>query len=137
MAAHSGIKHEKPYPKRVRPPLIDIFGTVMLVGLALVPLIALLLPMAVIVIVSFDSGPILRFPPEVFSFERYAGILELDGFLDSVRLSLIVASIVVIIDLLLHGMLENNKNLMLEKHMTMKIIQIQLNLALLKVKNMK
>ena len=57
--------------------------------------------MAVIVIVSFDSGPILRFPPEVFSFERYAGILELDGFLDSVRLSLIVASIVVIIDLLL------------------------------------
>jgi ABC-type spermidine/putrescine transport system permease subunit II len=55
----------------------------------------------VIVIVSFDAGPILRFPPEVFSIERYAAILELDGFLDSVRLSLIVALVVVGIDLIL------------------------------------
>lgn len=101
MATNSSIKQKSQYPKRIRPPLIDIFGGVLLVGLAFVPLIALLLPMAVIVIVSFDSGPILRFPPEEFSFERYAGILELDGFLDSVRLSLIVASIVVLIDLLL------------------------------------
>ncbi len=101
MAAHSKLKQEHSYPKRVRPPLIDIFGTVLLLGLALVPLFALLLPMVVIVIVSFDAGPILRFPPEVFSIERYAAILELDGFLDSVRLSLIVALTVVGIDLIL------------------------------------
>jgi putative spermidine/putrescine transport system permease protein len=101
VAAHSKLKQEHSYPKRVRPPLIDIFGTVLLLGLALVPLFALLLPMVVIVIVSFDAGPILRFPPEVFSIERYAAILELDGFLDSVRLSLIVALTVVGIDLIL------------------------------------
>lgn len=101
MAAHSGVKGASAHPKRVPPPLGDIFGAIILVVLALIPLIALLLPMAVIVIVSFDSGPILRFPPESFSFERYAGILKLDGFLDSVRLSVIVAAAVVVIDLLL------------------------------------
>jgi ABC-type spermidine/putrescine transport system permease subunit II len=85
----------------VRPPLGDILGGIFLVTLALIPLVALVLPMAVIVIVSFDSGPMLRFPPETFSFERYAGILELKGFLDSVRLSVVVASLVVGIDLLL------------------------------------
>ena len=94
MAANVDLEKKNSYPKKVRPPLIDLFGTVLLVGLAIVPLIALLLPMAVIVIVSFDAGPILRFPPEVFSFERYAAILELDGFLDSVKLSVIVAIIV-------------------------------------------
>ncbi|MDX1413792.1 MAG: ABC transporter permease [Candidatus Promineifilaceae bacterium] len=95
------VKQKPTYPKRVRPPLIDIFGTVLLLALAFVPLFALFLPMAVIVIVSFDSGPILRFPPEAFSFERYAAILELGGFLDSVRLSIIVALAVVAIDMLL------------------------------------
>jgi putative spermidine/putrescine transport system permease protein len=88
-------------PRRVRYPLSDILGASLLVVLALIPLIALLLPMAVIVIVSFDSGPILRFPPEAFSLERYAAILELDGFLESVRLSVMVALVVVAIDLLL------------------------------------
>ncbi len=101
MATHSGISQTVTHPKRVYPPLIDIFGGILLVVLALIPLIALILPMAVIVIVSFDSGPILRFPPETFSFERYAGIIKLKGFLDSVRLSVIVASIVVAVDLLL------------------------------------
>ena len=88
-------------PKRVRPPLIDLFGTALLVILSIIPLVALLLPMAVIVCVSFDSGPILRFPPENFSFERYAAILKLRGFLDSVWLSLSVGAIVVVSDLIL------------------------------------
>jgi ABC-type spermidine/putrescine transport system permease subunit II len=101
MATHSSISQTVTHPKRVYPPVSDILGGVLLVFLALVPLAALLLPMAVIVIVSFDTGPILRFPPETFSFERYAGIIKLDGFLDSVRVSVIVASIVVGIDLLL------------------------------------
>ena len=87
--------------KRVIPPFSDIAGSAILVLLSLVAVLALLLPMAVIVIVSFDTGPILRFPPQDFSFERYAAILELPGFLDSVRLSVSVASIVVAIDLLL------------------------------------
>lgn len=101
MEKRSELEQENPYPKRVRPPLIDIFGTILLIFLALVPLIALLLPMVVTVMVSFDSGPILRFPPEEFSFERYAAIADLDGFIDSVRLSVLVAFAVVAIDLLL------------------------------------
>lgn len=94
-------KRSKLNPKRVRQPLIDIFGTILLVGLALIPLVMLLLPMVVTVMVSFDSGPILRFPPEDFSFERYAAIVDLDGFIESVRLSVLVALAVVSIDLLL------------------------------------
>jgi putative spermidine/putrescine transport system permease protein len=101
MAAYPSMKESATYSKRVRPPLSDIFGAILLVGFAIIPLVALLLPMAVIVIVSFDSGPILRFPPETFSFERYAGILKLRGFLNSVRISLIVATAVVAIDLML------------------------------------
>ncbi|MGW8249549.1 MAG: ABC transporter permease [Anaerolineales bacterium] len=101
MAAYSSVKDTGTRVKKVYPPISDVIGAILLVGLALVPLIALVLPMAVIVIVSFDSGPILRFPPEVFSFERYAGILKLNGFLDSVRISVLVASAVVAIDLLL------------------------------------
>lgn len=86
---------------RVKTPLIDIFGTILLVIFTLIPLFALVLPMVVIVIVSFDTGQILRFPPEAFSFERYRAILNLRGFLNSVKISLSVAAIVVIIDLLL------------------------------------
>jgi len=88
-------------PKRTRLPLIDLFGTALLVILSIIPLIALLLPMAVIVCVSFDSGQILRFPPENFSFERYVAILKLRGFLDSVFLSVSVGAIVVVCDLIL------------------------------------
>jgi len=87
--------------KRVFPPFSDIAGAVILILLSLVTVIALILPMAVIVIVSFDTGPMLRFPPQDFSFQRYLDILDLPGFLDAVRLSVIVASIVVAIDLLL------------------------------------
>lgn len=101
MEKRSELNGESPYPKRVRQPLIDIFGTVLLIVLALVPVVMLLLPMIVTVMVSFDSGPILRFPPEDFSFERYAAIVDLDGFVESVRLSVLVALAVVSIDLLL------------------------------------
>lgn len=101
MAAYTSVKENKTSPKKVHPPISDIFGAMLLVLLAIVPLIALLLPMAVIVIVSFDTGGILRFPPQAFSFERYANILQLDGFLDSVKLSVGVALAVVAVDLLL------------------------------------
>ncbi len=101
MATHSVVDHHRLAQQRARRPLGDILGGAILILLAVIPLLALLLPMAVIVIVSFDAGPILRFPPETFSFERYGEILELSGFLDSVRLSLYVATMVVIADLLL------------------------------------
>ena len=87
--------------KPFRKPFSDIFGTIMLAILTLIPLVALILPMLVIVIVSFDTGQILRFPPQEFSLERYRSILELKGFIDSVRLSLVVAFVVVGADLLL------------------------------------
>jgi putative spermidine/putrescine transport system permease protein len=83
------------------PPLEDILGSILLVILTIIPLIMLVLPMALIVIVSFDTGPILRFPPQAFSFERYLAIATWEGFLSSVRLSVSVAIVVVIIDLLL------------------------------------
>jgi len=101
MAAQLSVTQNTDKKRRVKKPLMDILGTILLVILALIPLIALVLPMLVIVIVSFDVGPFLRFPPEVFSFERYRAILELDGFAESLFLSLRVAGIVVAVDLLL------------------------------------
>lgn len=101
MATRISQLHNRTRKNRVKKPFIDIFGSVLLGIFALIPLLALILPMAVIVIVSFDTGQILRFPPQNFSFERYSAILQLRGFLSSVRLSLSVAAIVVIIDLLL------------------------------------
>ncbi len=82
-------------------PLGDIIGAFVLVALAVVALGALLLPMAVIVLVSFDTGPALRFPPHDFSLARYAELPRLDGFLDAIWLSLGVALAVTIIDVLL------------------------------------
>jgi putative spermidine/putrescine transport system permease protein len=82
-------------------PVIDIIGMVILVALAVVALLALLFPMLVIVLVSFDTGPRLRFPPQDFSLARYAEMPQLDGFLDAITLSLIVGLAVVAIDLLL------------------------------------
>jgi putative spermidine/putrescine transport system permease protein len=82
-------------------PLEDIIGAAVLVLLATVALVALLFPMLVIVLVSFDSGPMLRFPPQDFSLERYAAVPQLDGFLDAITLSLGVGLAVVAIDVLL------------------------------------
>jgi putative spermidine/putrescine transport system permease protein len=101
VAAQLELNQEFIKPRQAKKPLIDIVGAVIMVIMALIPLFALILPMIVIVIVSFDSGPILRFPPENFSFERYLAIIELRGFMDSVRLSLVVAGLVVAADLLL------------------------------------
>lgn len=82
-------------------PIGDIIGAVILVALAAAALIALLFPMLVIVLVSFDTGPILRFPPQDFSLARYAELPQLDGFLDAITLSLGVGLAVVAIDILL------------------------------------
>ena len=101
MAAPASLNQTPAKAQRVRPPLSDILGGTLLVGLAVFALFALLLPMAVIVLVSFDSGPILRFPPQTFTFERYLEILDLVGFIEAITLSLQVASLVVFFDLLL------------------------------------
>lgn len=81
--------------------VLDIVGGLVLVALAAIALAVLLLPMAVVVLVSFDTGPILRFPPQDFSFARYAELPQLPGFLDAISLSLIVAAVTVAIDVLL------------------------------------
>lgn len=102
MAVRSKLEHRKDAMKpRTLPHLSDILGGAILILLALISIIALVLPMAVIVIVSFDTATTLQFPPQAFSFQRYAAILELDGFVASLRLSLLVAGIVVAGDLLL------------------------------------
>lgn len=82
-------------------PLADILGASLLVVLSVVALAALLVPLAVIVLVSFDSGPILRFPPEDFSLERYARVPALRGFMDAISLSFVVGIATVAIDVLL------------------------------------
>jgi len=101
MATPARLTRTLPAQRRVLPHLSDVLGGILLVSLAIFALLALLLPMAVIVLVSFDSGPILRFPPQTFSFERYLEILDLVGFLDAIRLSIQVAAMVVFFDLLL------------------------------------
>jgi putative spermidine/putrescine transport system permease protein len=82
-------------------PLEDVIGAIVLVALATVALVALLFPMLVIVLVSFDTGSRLRFPPQEFSLERYAAVPQLEGFVDAITLSLGVGLAVVGIDILL------------------------------------
>jgi putative spermidine/putrescine transport system permease protein len=82
-------------------PLRDVVGATGLGILAAAGIVALMLPMVVVVIASFDTGPVLRFPPQQFSLERYAELPQLDGFLDAVWLSLGVAFATVCVDVLL------------------------------------
>jgi len=82
-------------------PLRDVVGAIGLGILAAAGIVALMLPMVVVVIASFDTGPVLRFPPQQFSLERYAELPQLDGFLDAVWLSLGVAFATVCVDVLL------------------------------------
>ncbi len=81
-------------------PAKDLLGAVVLVVLAAAALVALLLPMLVIVVVSFGTGSALRFPPQEFSLARYAELPALEGFKDSISLSLGVAFATVTIDVL-------------------------------------
>lgn len=83
------------------PPFQDLFGALIMVALSVLAVAVLVLPLVVIVIVSFDTGQILRFPPQAFSLDRYMQILELNGFLDAIRLSAVVALVVVAIDVVL------------------------------------
>ena len=101
MAAQLSVNQKSSKLRRVRTPLSDTVGKILMITLAVIPLVALILPMAVIVIVSFDTGQILRFPPQSFSLDRYKAIFALNGFLESVQLSVTVAFIVVVIDLIL------------------------------------
>jgi putative spermidine/putrescine transport system permease protein len=82
-------------------PVRDLAGAALLGLLAAICIVTLVLPMVVVVLASFDSGPALRFPPQTFSFERYAELPQLEGFLDAVWLSLGVAFGTVCVDVLL------------------------------------
>ncbi len=74
MATDSGLIQNR--TKKSGLPVIDLVGGFLLVVLSVISLLALVLPMIVIVIVSFDSGPILRFPPAEFSIERYIAVIN-------------------------------------------------------------
>lgn len=61
---------------------------------ALVLVIAfLLLPIAVVIPVSFTEAPVFRFPPEGFSLQWYAKIRNVDGLLGALWLSAQIAAL--------------------------------------------
>ena len=51
----------------------------------------LMLPIAIVVIASFNSGKYLKFPPEGFSLQWYQAFFASEPFMESFRLSLVVA----------------------------------------------
>jgi len=53
----------------------------------------LMLPIAIVVIVSLNSGEWLKFPPEGVSLRWYAAFLSSKPFMDATRLSLILATV--------------------------------------------
>lgn len=62
-------------------------------------LIFLAVPNVIILIASFTSGEIIRFPPEGFSFRWYVELLELGEFQDAMWRSLYVSLICVVISI--------------------------------------
>lgn len=99
MATDSGLIQNR--TKKSGLPVIDLVGGFLLVVLSVISLLALVLPMIVIVIVSFDSGPILRFPPAEFSIERYIAVINNRELIEATKLSLYTSLITVLIDILL------------------------------------
>lgn len=99
MATNSSLIHKR--TKKSGPPVIDLAGGLLLGVLSVISLLALVLPMIVIVIVSFDSGPILRFPPAEFSIERYIAVINNRELIDATKLSLYTSLITVALDILL------------------------------------
>lgn len=99
MATNSSLIHNR--TKKSGLPIIDLVGGFLLVVLSVISLLALVLPMIVIVIVSFDSGPILRFPPAEFSIERYIAVINNRELIEATKLSLYTSLITVLIDILL------------------------------------
>lgn len=62
-------------------------------------LVFLALPNVIIVVASFTSGEIIRFPPEGFSLRWYAKLLELGEFQDAMLRSLYVAAICTVVSI--------------------------------------
>jgi putative spermidine/putrescine transport system permease protein len=102
MSSHAtSAKHlEQSRPLRQPKPRRTIGGR-FVDGVAIAVFIFLLIPMAVIVAASFNSGAYLTFPPEGFSFRWYAEVLQSDRWLRSFRLSGTVMVITVPISLLI------------------------------------
>jgi putative spermidine/putrescine transport system permease protein len=51
----------------------------------------LMLPIAIVVIASFNSGKYLKFPPDGFSLRWYANFFRLQPFMDALALSFVLA----------------------------------------------
>jgi len=52
----------------------------------------LMLPIAIVVIASFNSGKYLKFPPDGFSLRWYANFFRLQPFMDALALSFVPPS---------------------------------------------
>ena len=68
-------------------------GRLMFLGFVALGYVFLLLPIAVVVLASFNSGAYLRFPPEGFSLRWYAAFFNNAPFLSAMVVSLKVAVI--------------------------------------------
>lgn len=79
----------------------DYLGALLLFGLAGITLLALVLPTIITIMVSFDDSSFIRFPPQTFSFVQYTTVFQNKALIDSAVLSIAVALIVVVIDLVL------------------------------------
>jgi len=53
----------------------------------------LMLPIAIVVIASFNSGKYLKFPPDGFSLRWYANFFGSQPFMDAMQLSLVLAAV--------------------------------------------
>lgn len=101
MATYTKLIPSKYLSKFKDTPISDLVGAGLLGILALTSLLALILPMIVIVVVSFDSGLLLRFPPQDLSLERYIAVINNSDLLKAASLSAYSAIITVLIDILL------------------------------------
>ena len=72
-------------------------GRALLLGAVALVYAFLMLPIAIVVIVSLNSGEWLKVPPEGVSLRWYAAFLSSKPFMDATRLSLILATVATIV----------------------------------------
>lgn len=80
---------------------MERFARIVTTAALLVVILFLLLPIAVVVPVSFTESTVFRFPPEGFSFQWYARIRNVDGLLSALWLSTQIAALSTAVSLVL------------------------------------
>lgn len=77
---------------------LDRLGKTVLVGLASLGLISLVVPTLVVIVESFDTRRFIGFPPQGFSFDRYASVFHSDVLIQAAGLSLLCSVITIALD---------------------------------------